>query len=64
MDEQKPKLAILGEDGNAFYILGKARGVAFDEGWSAEKIEAFLTEARAGDYDHLLRTCMKYFDVC
>jgi len=64
MREQKPKLEILGEDGNAFYILGKARKAAFDDGWSATKIQEFMDEAMSGNYDHLLQTCMKFFNVC
>ena len=56
----KPTLKILGEDGNAFAILSKARRVAQqnDMDW-----EAIKKEATDGDYDHLLRTMMKYFEV-
>ena len=64
MVEEKPELKLSGEDGNAFFILGRAKRVAFDDGWSAEKIIKFLDEAKSGSYDHLLQTCMKYFDVC
>lgn len=57
---EKPVLEILGHDGNAFSILGKAARVA-----RANKMdwEAINKEATDGDYDHLLRTMMKYFDV-
>lgn len=56
----KPTLALVGYDGNAFAILGKARKVALDNGldW-----EAIRTEATSGDYDHLLQTMCKYFEV-
>jgi hypothetical protein len=27
------------------------------------EIEIFIEEAKSGDYDHLLQTCMKWFDV-
>jgi hypothetical protein len=27
------------------------------------QIDAFMTEATAGDYDHLLQTCMQRFEV-
>ena len=63
MPETKPKLVLVGEDGNAFAILGKALRVAKGAGWTQEERDAFLTEAKSGDYDHLLQTCMKYFDV-
>jgi hypothetical protein len=28
------------------------------------EIDEFNKEAMSGDYDNLLRTCMKWFDVC
>lgn len=60
---KKPKLKLTGEDGNAFFILGRARSAATKGKWTPEQIEAFTTFAKAGDYDHLLRACMQYFDV-
>ena len=59
----KPELELAGGDGNAFAILGRARRAAREAGWSREKIDAVLEEAMSGDYDHLLQTTMKYFDV-
>jgi hypothetical protein len=59
MDE-KPTLQLTGKDGNAFMILGLARRVALENNMDWEMISE---EARAGDYDHLLRTMMKYFEV-
>jgi len=57
---EKPKLELVGNDGNAFAVLGKARRVALanDLDW-----EAIQKEATNGDYDHLLQTMMKYFEV-
>jgi len=60
---KKPKLQLIGEDGNAFVALGKARRVARKAGWSKEKIDEMMQEAKSGDYDHLLQTMIKYFDV-
>lgn len=59
----KPKLKLVGEDGNAFFILGKAQRAAKKAGWSKEQIDAFMEEAQSGDYNNLLSTCMEYFDV-
>ena len=56
----QPILKILGENGNAFAILGKAQRVARENEMDWEKIKK---EATSGDYDHLLQTMMKYFDV-
>jgi hypothetical protein len=58
--ETKPKLQLTGEDGNAFFILGKAMRVAKKNGMDWETIQK---EAMSGDYNHLLATMMKYFDV-
>lgn len=59
-EKEKPVLMLIGQDGNAFAILGKARKVAIEHGldW-----EAIRTEAMSGDYDHLLSVMMEHFDV-
>ncbi len=58
----KPKLKLVGQDGHAFSILGRALGAAKKAGWSAEEREAYREEATSGDYNHLLATTMDYFD--
>ncbi len=58
--QSKPKLVLVGQDGNAFFILGKAMRVAKKNGMDWEKIK---TEATSGDYDHLLQVMWKYFEV-
>lgn len=62
-NETKPKLRLSGTDGNAFSVLGKAQRAAKEAGWPKEKLDAFMNEAKAGDYDHLLQTVMRHFDV-
>ena len=61
--ESKPDLKIIGQDGNAFNILGLARSAATKAKWPADKIDEYLTEAMSGDYNHLLATTAKYFNV-
>ena len=56
----KPVLELTGSDGNAFAVLGKARRIAQRNNMDWDSIKK---EAMAGDYDHLLQTLMKYFDV-
>ena len=63
MEEVKPTVQLTGEDGNAFVIMGNCQKAARRAGWSQEKIDEVLKEMRAGDYDHLLQTAIKYFDV-
>lgn len=60
---EKPKLVLVGQDGNAFSIIGRARKAARAARVSAEEVEAFICEATSGDYNHLLATTMSYFDV-
>jgi hypothetical protein len=60
LEEQKPVLILSGIDGNAFMLLAVAKRVANNNNMDWEAIRK---EATAGDYDHLLQTLMKYFDV-
>jgi len=46
----KPELKLIGTDGNAFAILGKAMKVAKENGMDWNKIR---NEATSGDYNHL-----------
>lgn len=58
-----PTVRLVGQDGNAFAVLGACRRAAKEAGWTDERIEEFTTEATSGDYDHLLGTAMKHFNV-
>ncbi len=58
----KPELRLVGEDGNAFAILGRAGTAARQAGWTRGEIDVYINEATAGDYNHLLCTTMEYFD--
>ena len=61
--DSKPRVKLTGQNGNAFNLLGICQRVAREAGWSNERVNEFLKEAQSGDYDNLLRTCHKYFDV-
>ena len=56
------KLKLVGEDGNAFAVMGRARQALRRNGRS-DLIEAFTKECTSGDYNNLLATCLKYFVV-
>ena len=60
--DEKPRLKLIGEDGNAFFIIGRAQreGKKF---YGPEKWAEIRNEAMSGDYDHVLQTMMKYFEV-
>lgn len=51
---------LTGEDGNAFFIIGRVRSALRRSGVEASEIEAFCNEAMAGDYDNVLRTTMRW----
>lgn len=52
-----------GGDGNAFAILGAVIRAARQGGLPEPEIQQFRAEATAGDYHHLLATCMAWFNV-
>ncbi len=54
---------LVGEDGNAFAILGKVKRALREAGASAEEIQQFMDEATSGDYNHLLQTAMEWVGV-
>ena len=57
------KVKLLGEDGNAFAIMGKVSKELRKAGYDRDFIKEYQTQAMAGDYDHLLITTMTYVDV-
>lgn len=56
------RVRLMGEDGNAFAILGRAQRAARQAGLTAAEIAEYHAEATSGDYGELLRTTMRYFD--
>jgi hypothetical protein len=62
------KMRLVGEDGNAFAILGRFARAARTAGWSKAEIDKVLTDARGGDYYNLLSVIMDNVeepdDVC
>ncbi|MGY6634207.1 MAG: hypothetical protein ACXIU8_10750 [Alkalilacustris sp.] len=65
MTPKHPEITVTltGQDGNAFAILGRCRAAARDAGLSEDEIASFMDEAMAGDYDQLLQTAMRWFEI-
>lgn len=65
MDPKYPKVKVklVGEDGNAFSILGRVILALKRAKVEASELDAFKAEATAGDYDHLLATVSKWVSV-
>lgn len=54
------KLKLVGQDGNAYLIMGRFQAAARKAGWPKAEIEKVLDDARSSDYNHLLYTIMKH----
>lgn len=50
---------LVGEDGNAFAIMGRV-SKALKRAGHKDLVDQYINEATSGDYDHLLQTTMKY----
>jgi hypothetical protein len=59
----RPKVKLIGRNGNAFAILGACKDAMKRAHFEEKDRKVILDEMMAGDYNHLLRTAMKYFDV-
>jgi uncharacterized protein YbgA (DUF1722 family) len=57
------KVQLIGEDGNAFNILGKVSRALREAGYSDDFIREYQSQAMSGDYDNLLQVTMQYVDV-
>jgi hypothetical protein len=64
MEVRHPEIEVQlsGTDGNAFAIIGQVTSALKRNGCRHE-VEEFMAEATAGDYDHVLQTCMRWVDV-
>ena len=58
----KPTMNLSECDGNAFAILGTAQRICKRNGM-LDEWDKIKLEATSGDYDHLVKTMMKYFEV-
>ncbi|MDD3183650.1 MAG: hypothetical protein PHD48_12740 [Alphaproteobacteria bacterium] len=56
------RVYLSGRDGNAFSILGRCQRAARKAYLPDNAIKDFISEAKNGDYNHLLATCMRWFD--
>jgi hypothetical protein len=56
-------VGLIGEDGNAFSILGRVETALRASGVGEEERKLFRAEAMSGDYDNLLATVMRWVEV-
>ncbi len=53
---------LTGGDGNAMFIVGTVAKALRKAGHGGD-VADFMNEALAGDYNHVLQTCMAWVDV-
>jgi hypothetical protein len=54
---------LVGEDGNAFAIMGRVISAMREAGVPQKEIAKYMKESMAGDYDHLLMVALRWVDV-
>lgn len=61
---KRPEVVVqlTGEDGNAFFIIARVSKSLRAAGYAGD-IAAFQAAAMAGDYDHVIQTCIAWVTV-
>jgi len=57
------EVELVGQDGNAFFIMGAVTKALKSHGVSAEEVKEYTEECMSGDYNHLLQTTMAWVTV-
>lgn len=63
MSKYDVDVELIGNDGNAFYILGATMKELRRAGVSKEEIDQYHEEATSGDYDNLLAVTAKWVNI-
>ena len=61
MAKTNVRVKLVGEDGNAFAIMGRVKR-ALEKGGRKDLVAPFLKEAQSGDYDNLLWVVQEYVE--
>lgn len=56
------RYTLVGVNGNAYAVMGYT-AKALERTGHRDLVEKMTEEATSGDYDNLLRVCMKYIDI-
>lgn len=57
------EVPLVGQDGNAFMIMGRVSQALRDGGVDKDEIELYRKEATSGDYNNVLTTTMRWVSV-
>ncbi|MCP1167348.1 hypothetical protein [Limimaricola litoreus] len=55
------KVKLIGEDGNAYAIVGRCRQAGRRAGLSNDELSRFVDEAFSSDYDNVIITALRWF---
>lgn len=59
---EKVQVKLVGQDGNAFAIMGRVTQAMRRAGMCSETIKEYESRATSGDYDNLLRVTLEYVE--
>jgi hypothetical protein len=57
------RVQLTGEDGNAFFIIGRVTKALKSAGIDAAECSEFTNEAMSGDYNNVIQTAMRWVEV-
>lgn len=57
------EVSLVGEDGNAFAIMGRVVQALKRNGVTQEECDTYYKEATSGDYNHLLQVTLDWVDA-
>ena len=57
------EVQLVGQEGNAFAIMGAVTKALRQNGYTPDDIDEYKKEAMSGDYDNLLRVTMEWVEV-
>ena len=60
MAKTKVEVKMVGQNGNAFAIMGRWQAAARKGGWTPAEIKEVIDNATSGDYNYLLATIMEW----
>ena len=61
--KRKPLVKLIGENSNAYAIIGRVKKALKKAGADQEYIQRYVDEATSGDYNNLLLVTMKYVRI-
>lgn len=59
----KPDVKLLGEDGNAFFILARVQVKLERAGYTDEEVREYEKQATSGDYANLLKVTAEWVNI-